>query len=341
MNSSFFTLLFLSVFSFQFSAFSQGSLTPPGAPAPTMKTLAQVEPRTPISSAPFTISSSGSYYLTTNITVATGDAITIAANNVTLDLNGFTIASTRPTATTDSAILLSGGRTNVAIYNGHISSGVTITAGVFGGSGFGSGIYYSGTSPSSVRVKDVSVAGVLRYGILLELGHSTVVESCTVATASLYGIEADNVSDSTAVNCGNYGIVGDTTHNCKGNIVGDGIGVHAVTANNSYGSSSGSGVGLSATIANNCYGSSSSGTGLSATEAASNCRGLSGGAGFGVYAGNASNCRGNSSSGVGVNAAYTASFCSGVSSTGTGLSATIAIACTASSVDAAYKYLMP
>ena len=27
------------------TAFAQGSLTPPGAPAPTMKTLAQIEPR--------------------------------------------------------------------------------------------------------------------------------------------------------------------------------------------------------------------------------------------------------------------------------------------------------
>jgi hypothetical protein len=35
---------------------AQGSLTPPGAPAPTMKTLTQIEPRTPISSLPFTIS---------------------------------------------------------------------------------------------------------------------------------------------------------------------------------------------------------------------------------------------------------------------------------------------
>jgi len=42
--------------------FAQGPLTPPGAPAPTMKTLAQIETRTPISSAPFTISQSGSYY---------------------------------------------------------------------------------------------------------------------------------------------------------------------------------------------------------------------------------------------------------------------------------------
>src|SRR6185437_1380639 len=39
----------------QFSSFGQGALTPPGGPAPTMKTLSQIEPRTPISSAPFTI----------------------------------------------------------------------------------------------------------------------------------------------------------------------------------------------------------------------------------------------------------------------------------------------
>jgi len=36
------------------------------------------EPRTPISSLPFTISTSGSYYLTKNLSVATGDGITIS-----------------------------------------------------------------------------------------------------------------------------------------------------------------------------------------------------------------------------------------------------------------------
>src|SRR5437762_3077985 len=67
--------------------FGQGPLTPPGPPAPLFKTLQQIEPRTPISSAPFTISAPGSYYLTTNLTGGTG--ITISANEVNLDLMGF------------------------------------------------------------------------------------------------------------------------------------------------------------------------------------------------------------------------------------------------------------
>jgi len=128
------------------TAFAQGSLTPPGAPVPTMKTLAQMEPRTPISSAPFTITNSGSYYLTTNLTVSSGNAITITTNNVTLDLNGFTIASTTPSAA-GTGVLLAGGNANIAILNGFITGGVTNNGSVYGGSGFGYGIFYSGTIP--------------------------------------------------------------------------------------------------------------------------------------------------------------------------------------------------
>src|SRR5882724_3568968 len=77
---------------FQISVFAQGSLTPPGAPAPTMKTLTQIEPRRPISSLPFTINTSGSYYLTTNLVGVVGsDGISIVASDVTIDLGGFTL----------------------------------------------------------------------------------------------------------------------------------------------------------------------------------------------------------------------------------------------------------
>src|SRR5208282_3722482 len=93
------TLLLSTLIHQPSTVFAQGSLTPPGPPGTTMLTLSQIEPRAPISSAPFTISQPGSYYLTTNLTVTGGNAITIAANNVTLDLNGFTISSTAPSAT--------------------------------------------------------------------------------------------------------------------------------------------------------------------------------------------------------------------------------------------------
>ncbi|MDQ6631355.1 MAG: hypothetical protein M3Y82_06310 [Verrucomicrobiota bacterium] len=70
----------------------QGNLTPTAPPGATFKTLQQVEPRNPISAA-LTITNPGSYYLTTNISVSSGNAITITTNDVTLDLNGFAVTA--------------------------------------------------------------------------------------------------------------------------------------------------------------------------------------------------------------------------------------------------------
>ena len=96
---------------------AQGSLTPPGAPAPTMKTLHQIEPRTPIGLLPFTVSNPGSFYLAANLTGAAGtNGITITTNDVTLDLNGFTLTG----AGSNNGVDIVGKRLNVVVRNGAI-----------------------------------------------------------------------------------------------------------------------------------------------------------------------------------------------------------------------------
>jgi len=115
------TALLVSVFSYQFSdLLAQGSLTPPGAPAMTMKTLDQIEPRTLITSLPFNITSGGSYYLATNLTGSSGfDGITIQADNVTIDLNGFSLVGVPGSL---HGISVPNAQQNLSIYSGTVTS---------------------------------------------------------------------------------------------------------------------------------------------------------------------------------------------------------------------------
>jgi hypothetical protein len=92
-----------------------------------MKTLTQVEPRTPVAtnttpgdaSDLFVITNSGSYYLTTNIAGASGKSgIEILANNVTLDLNGFTLQGV---ASSIVGIYIPAAQTNITVRNGTLS----------------------------------------------------------------------------------------------------------------------------------------------------------------------------------------------------------------------------
>lgn len=83
-----------------------------------MKTLSQVEPRTVIGSLPFVITNSGSYYLTASLTGTSGQAgISVQANNVTLDLNGFTLSGVAGSLQGIVASNVQG----LVVYNGTIS----------------------------------------------------------------------------------------------------------------------------------------------------------------------------------------------------------------------------
>ena len=315
-------VLLLSTLNAQLSTcFAQGTLAPPGAPAPTMKTLTQVEPRTAITnSGAVTIFQPGSYYLTTNIAVNSGDAVTITTNGVKLDLNGFTISSTE-VSPAGTGIMLSSGLRNITIANGFIQGGVTNNGGgVYSGSGFAYGIYYSGTPPVNVQVSRVSVSGCLYHGIYLNSFDSTVVESCTVRNAGSYGILAAIIRSSAAIQCGDDAIHGEQVSDCEGEVEGTGYGIYAFGAQNCYGVSV-HGPGVNAFTAQNCYGyglaNDNSYSGLYA-ENALNCSGSSNGSGVGVFAATALNCSGSSNSGDGVYA-NTALNCYGSSGSGDGV----------------------
>lgn len=178
-------------------AYAQGPLTPPGVPAPTMKTLAQIEPRIDVlalgAQPPYIIAEPGSYYLSGNIIAANGQSgITILAQNVTLDLNGFTISSPfgGSTATAISS------EQPAVIRNGFIKSNGIASNGTYSVNGFLNGILM----PTRGSVKDLFIQGCAQ-GIISEGS----VTSCQVWSAQT-GIRAHTVVQCISQDCSVEGI---------------------------------------------------------------------------------------------------------------------------------------
>lgn len=299
-------------------AFAQGSLTPPGAPAPTMKTLdqldAKLEKRTPISSLPITITNAGSYYLITNVIGASATTgITISTNNVSIDLNGFTLQGV-PTATT--AVYIPNPCTNITLCNGAIS-------------GWGNNGVFAPTCYNMVCER-LTIQGIANFGIQC-LGSGRV-EKCLVQTANATSFASVYVANTTVSDCtisaitsgglnvdsncvvtgcfvtapnGNAIIAKDSSvSHCMGS--GGGYGIYGHNCNISdctAESVSSSGINASASTISRCMARSIGSFGIYATMCAiSDCMVVNGSAGIHISYGTASGCTVQACTGRGIQA---------------------------------------
>ena len=204
---------------------AQGPLTPPpgansavgptnafdgsGQPQATMKSLHQVEPRTPLAAGSpgvtvnanggFTISAAGSYYLTGNLTIATGNGIVITTPHVSLDLRGFVITHTGTTvSSSDSGVRVSGDHGFISISNGLIRgpSVFNTSSGTISAGGLEYGILANVSD--HISVSGVSIEGARGSAFLLN--HDGSIRDCHAAHTQ-YAFSAEQVIGCTASDC--------------------------------------------------------------------------------------------------------------------------------------------
>ena len=133
-------------------------------------------PGTIITNAGFTINDPGLYYLTGNLTnTGSGNGITIATSNVTLDLMGYTLFGGKISGIlSDDGILVSGSETNIVVRNG----------GVVGWDATG----VDGALSKSATYSDLHVR---MNNIGLTSGENSLLVRVTAALNDSDGIQAD------------------------------------------------------------------------------------------------------------------------------------------------------
>ena len=161
---------------------------PPISPVPLTPWVQ--DSRTPISSLPYTITAQGSYFLTANLIASgSGAGITISADNVTLDLNGFA--------------LVGGGAGSVAGINvPAVQKNILIRNGTVRGWTNG-GINASNATNSEIqgiRLSNNTAQSAFFNVAALSLGNGSTVKDCLVAhNTNSHGISVGSAC--TVTNC--------------------------------------------------------------------------------------------------------------------------------------------
>jgi len=192
------------------TALQAGDLNPPAGPVTgTMKPLTEVEPRIAINDANtpgdsdsvYKILSPGSYYLTGNVSAASGESgIEIGASGVTLDLMGFEINGAP--GSFQGVRVVVGGTRNITIKTGSIRN--------FSGGGINANL------ARNMHVDRVQVASITAIGINVLNGLLT---DCLVTSCTVHGIVAG--AGSTVVRCTSQSNQGDGISVGLGSVVGE------------------------------------------------------------------------------------------------------------------------
>lgn len=135
--------------------------------------------RTPVYEGGTTLTQSGHYYLTRDITVSSGSVIYIDGTDITLDLNGFTLAYP---GVANSVIYIWEGSQDITIKNGSL---IGTSAGVK---------YDSSIIPLRIRLENLTVRNA-NYGFLLTGLEFVEILNCHISNIAFTGIYAFNVND--------------------------------------------------------------------------------------------------------------------------------------------------
>jgi parallel beta-helix repeat protein len=162
-----------------------------------MPTLSQIEPRHVIESLPFSITNSGPYVVTRNLTGVSGfSGITIQASSVTLDLNGFALQGVSGAI---DGIAIDGNRSFVAIRNGVISGWEQ------------DGI--NGATANNSKVEDLLVSNNNRHGVSLGTNSMILRSTANDNAAAGFSVGSDCIILESTTK-GNGGTGFDTASGC-------------------------------------------------------------------------------------------------------------------------------